>query len=100
MALLFERIARLFIISMIAGIIFMNKVTETVKKKQLYFYSVFSRGRIVVIAEACPPADTGSGKGPLTASYRAAMTQIAMGGSGVSEANGVLRNHCYPPGVI
>ncbi len=50
--------------------------------------------------EACPPADTGSGRGPLTASYRAAMTLMAMGGSGVSEANGVLLNHYYPPGAI
>ena len=55
---------------------------------------------MVVIAEACPPADTGSGRGPLAASYRAAMTQKTMGGSGVSEANGVLRNHYYPPGAI
>ena len=46
-----------------------------------------------MIEEACPPADTGSGRGPLTVSYRAAMTQMAMGGSGVSEANGVLLNH-------
>ena len=53
-----------------------------------------------MIVEACPPADTGSGRGPLAASYRAAMTQKTMGGSGVSEANGVLRNHYYPPGVI
>ena len=55
---------------------------------------------MVGIAEACPPADTGSGRGPLVASYRAAMTKITMGGSGVSEANGVLHNHCYPPGAI
>ena len=53
-----------------------------------------------MIEEACPPADTGSGWGPLTASYRAAMTQMTMGGSGVSEANGVLRNHYYPPSAI
>ena len=65
-----------------------------------YSIVLMSRGRIVVIAEACPPADTGSGRGPLVASYRAAMTKITMGGSGVSEANGVLRNHCYPPGAI
>ena len=53
-----------------------------------------------MIEEACPPADTGSGRGPLTASYRAAMTQMTMGGSGVSVANGVLRNHYYTSGVI
>ena len=53
-----------------------------------------------MIEEACPPADTGSGRGPLVARYRAAMTQMTMGGSGVSEANGVLRNHYYPPGAI
>ena len=52
-----------------------------------------------MIEEACPPADTSSGRGPLTASYRAAMTLMAMGGSGVSEANGVLRNHYHPPGA-
>ena len=57
-----------------------------------------SRGRMVGTAEACPPADTGSGRGPLAASYRVAMTQMTMGGSGVSEANGVLRNHYHPPG--
>ena len=53
-----------------------------------------------MIDEACPPADTGSGRGPLTASYRVAMTQMTMGGSGVSEANGVLLNHYCPLGVI
>ena len=52
-----------------------------------------------MIEEACPPADTGSGRGPLAASYRAAMTQMTMGGSGVSEANGVLLNHYYPPSL-
>ena len=55
---------------------------------------------MAVVAEACPPADMGSGRGPLAASYRVAMTQMTMGGSGVSEANGVLRNHCHPPGSI
>ena len=69
-------------------------------KRIAIFYALISRGRIAVIAEACPPADTCSGRGPLAASYRAAMTQMTMGGSGVSEANGVLRNHCYPPGLI
>ena len=53
-----------------------------------------------MIEEACPPADTCSGRGPLAASYRTAMTQKTMGGSGVSEANGVLLNHYYPPGAI
>ena len=70
-----------------------------IKRIAIFLYLYF-RGRIVVIAEACPPADTGSGRGPLAASYRAAMTQKTMGGSGVSEANGVLRNHYYPPGAI
>ena len=36
---------------------------------------------MVVIAEACPSPDTGRG------------------GAGVSEANGVLRNHYHPPGA-
>ena len=68
-------------------------------KRIAILYTHIERGRIVVIEEACPPADTGSGRGPLTASYRAAMTQMTMGGSGVSEANGVLLNHYCPPGV-
>ena len=38
---------------------------------------------------ACPPPDTGRGRGPSAASYRAAMTQMTMGGAGVSAANGV-----------
>ena len=59
-----------------------------------------SRGRMVGTEEACPPADTGSGRGPLAASYRVAMTQMTMGGSGVSEANGVLRNPYHPLGAI
>ena len=48
-----------------------------------------------VIAKACPPPDTGRGWGPLAASYREAMTQMTMGGAGVSEANEVLRNHTH-----
>ena len=71
-----------------------------ITKRIAIFLYPYLRGRIVVIEEACPPADTGSGRGPLTASYRVAMTQMTMGGSGVSEANGVLLNHYYPPGVI
>ena len=38
---------------------------------------------------ACPPPDTGRGRGPSAASYRAAMTHMTMGGAGVSAANGV-----------
>ena len=38
---------------------------------------------MAAIVEACPPPDTGRGRGPLTASYREAMTQMAMGGAGV-----------------
>ncbi len=45
-----------------------------------------------MIKEACPPPDTGRGRGPLAASYCAAMTQMTMGGAGVSVANGVLLN--------
>ena len=52
---------------------------------------------MVVIAEACPPADTGSGRGPTETSGRKT-TQKTLGGSEVSEANGVLRNHYHPPG--
>jgi hypothetical protein len=36
------------------------------------------------------------GRGPLTASYREAMTQMAMGGAGESEANGVLHYPYHP----
>ena len=52
-----------------------------------------------MIEEACPPADTGSGRGPTETSGRQT-TQETLGGSGVSEANGVLRDHYYPPGGI
>ena len=52
---------------------------------------------MVVIAEACPPADTGSGRGPTETSGRQT-TQETLGGSGVSEANGVLRNPYHSPG--
>ena len=60
---------------------------------------MISRGWIVVIAEACPPPDTGRGRGPTETSGRKT-TQDTLGGAGVSEANGVLRNHHYPSGKI
>ena len=50
---------------------------------------------MAAIVEACPPPDTGRGRGPLAASYCEAMTQMTMGGAGVSEANGVLHNRCH-----
>ena len=37
---------------------------------------------------ACPPPDTGRGRGPSAASYREAMTQLTMGGAGVQGAEG------------
>jgi len=40
--------------------------------------------------EACPPTDGDSGRGPLAASYRAAMTQMTMGGIGANKVSGVL----------
>ena len=43
------------------------------------------------IAEACPPADTGRRAGPDGDKW-SKTTQETLGGSGVSEANGVLRN--------
>ena len=55
--------------------------------------------RMVRRVEACPPPDTGRGRGPLTASYREAMTQMAMGGAGESEANGVLHPPYHPLSV-
>ena len=45
------------------------------------------------LRRTCPPPDSGRGRGPLAASYRAAMTQMTMGGAGVeaaaSDRNGV-----------
>ena len=38
---------------------------------------------------ACPPPDTGRGRGPTTTSYRGAMTQMALGGAGATEGSGV-----------
>ena len=37
----------------------------------------------------CPPPDRGRGRGPTTASLSVAKTMLALGGAGVSEANGV-----------
>ena len=62
-------------------------------KKVTLFLFIYLTGRIVVIAEACPPADTGSRRDPTET------TQETLGGSGVSEADGVLRNHYHPPGA-
>ena len=53
---------------------------------------------MVGIEEACPPADTGSGRGPDGDKW-SKTTQETLGGSGVSEANGVLLNPYHPPGV-
>ena len=55
---------------------------------------------MVVIAEACPPSDIGQAEGPARYEFRDSGTKEIVGGAGVSEANGVLRNHCYPPGAI
>ena len=63
---------------------------HTLTKNQPFYCLGVPRGRIVVIEEACPPADTGSGRGPTETSGRQT-TQDTLGGSGVSEANGVLR---------
>ena len=85
---------------MLVGLFYIMGILRNGSDRIAILYTLIERGRIVVIEEACPPADTGSGRGPLTASYRAAMKQMTMGGSGVSEANGVLLNHYCPPGVI
>ena len=49
-------------------IIFRNNVTDAVRKKKrivlIVFYALIPRGRILVIEEACPPPDTGRGRGP------------------------------------
>ena len=70
----------------------------TIKRISM-FYTLIERGRIAVTAEACPPPDMGRGRGPTETSGRKT-TQETLGGVGVSEANGVLCNHCYPPGAI
>ena len=51
---------------------------------------------------ACPPPDTGRGRGPLDTSYLPGqMTQETMGGAGESKANGVpLGAYCLPQGQI
>ena len=49
------------------------------------------------IAEACPPPDTGRGRGPQDTSSAKRDEVDCGGGAGVSEANGVLRNACHPP---
>ena len=41
------------------------------------------------LRRACPPPDTGRGRGPAETSSRRAGTQETLGGAGVSEANGV-----------
>ena len=38
---------------------------------------------------ACPPPDTGRGRGPAAASYREAMTPMTMGGAGANVESGV-----------
>lgn len=48
------------------------------------------------IEEACPPADSCSGRVPDGDKWPKA-TQDTLGGSEVSEANGVLLNPCHPP---
>ena len=70
------------------------------QKNNYIFTPMFQERGIVVVAEACLLPDMSRGKGSLVASYRVAMTQIIMGGAGVSEANGVLHNHYYLPDVI
>ena len=52
---------------------------------------------MVGIAEACPPADTGSGP---DGDKWSKTTQESLGGSGVSVANGVLLNPYHQPGAI
>ena len=54
---------------------------------------------MVVIAEACPPSDIGQAEGPARYEFRDSGTKEIVGGAGVSQANGVLRNHYHPPGV-
>ena len=43
---------------------------HTLTKNQPFYCLGVPRGRIVVIEEACPPADTGSGRGPTKTSGR------------------------------
>ncbi len=52
-----------------------------------------------MIVEACPPPDSGRGRGPTETSGRKT-TQETLGGAGVSVANGVLHNHLQTVRVI
>ncbi len=50
---------------------------------------------MIGIEEACPPADTGSGRAPDGGKW-SKTTQKTLGGSGESEANEVLLNPYRP----
>ncbi len=48
---------------------------------------------------ACPPSGRVRGTGPDGDKFRRGGTQETLGGTGVSEANGVLRNPYHHPAV-
>ncbi len=54
---------------------------------------------MVGIEEACPPADTGSGRVPDGDKW-SKTTQETLGGSGVNEENGVLLDFYQPTDVL
>ena len=55
--------------------------------------------RMIGIKEACPPADTSSGRVP-DGDKGLKTTQETLGGSVVSEVNGVLLNSYHPSDTI
>ncbi len=57
---------------------------------------MFGCGRMIGIEEACPPADTSSGRVPDGDKW-SKTTKKTLGGSGVREANGVLLNSIILP---
>ncbi len=54
---------------------------------------------MIGIEEACPPADTSSGRAPYGDKWLKT-TQETLGGSVVSEVNGVLLNSYHPSDTI
>ncbi len=54
---------------------------------------------MIEIEEACPPADTSSGRAPDGDKW-SKTTQKTLGGSGVNEENGVLLDFYQPADVL
>ena len=82
-------------------IIFRNKVTDTVRKKEIikriaiFLYYVFKREYGSDCGGVSTPGH-GQGEGPDGDKW-SKTTQETLGGAGVSEANGALRNSYHTP---